>query len=207
MNLLNFAGKNNSASQKNLPSLFFFTDRKRFQDIFSVIKNLPQGAAVIVREYDLNYSDRLIFAQKVKLLTQKKSLKLIIGKDLSLAIKIKADGVHFSDHDLSWMNYLHYKKTSPRNFIFTCSAHQFSSLIKADKLALSAVFYSPIFPTKSHPDAKIIGVLQLAKTALKIKTPLIALGGINPGNIRLLKGCKISGIAGIDLVYLNSETK
>ncbi len=208
MNLLKnkkFSEKNNRLKLKNLPSLFFFTDRKRFKNIFSVIAKLPKGTAIVVREYDLDYQQRLIFALKVKSLALENSLKIIIGKNLSLALEIKADGVHFSDLDISWMNYLRHKNSARKNFIFTCSCHQVSSLIKAEKSGFDAVFYSPIFPTKSHLGQSSIGVLKLAKIALKIQIPIFALGGINHENISLLRGCKITGIAGIGLFESKSN--
>jgi thiamine monophosphate synthase len=187
--------------------LVFFTDRKKFDDIFEVINNLPKNAIVIVREYDLSYVKRLEFATKVKLIAAKKSLKVLAGKSLKMAIAIKADGVHFSDKDKFWSKYLYCKKIGRKNFIFSLSCHKIKSLKLAQKFNFDMVFYSPIFETKSHQDQKCIGISKFRKIALEnfysFGAPLYALGGISQANIGLLRGCKIVGVGGISqIIYL-----
>lgn len=76
-----------------------------------------------------------------------------------------------------------------------------NSLIQAQNSNLDAIFFSPIFPTKTHLDQKPAGILRLAKIALKSKIPLYALGGITLGNLKKLKNCRLKGIAGISIFY------
>lgn len=203
---------------KNLPALFFFTDRKRFADIFAVVGNLPQGTAIIVREYDLSDEKRLVFSQQIIKIAQVRSLKVLIGKDWQLAIKVRADGVHFSDLDLSlptlssqvkrWIVGCRRRSltsfrvagvNNAKNLLFTYSCHNSKSIVKAKKLGVDLIFYSPIFATKSHPNQKPLGTLQLRNIALKTSLPVYALGGINEKNIKQLKGCGIFGIGGISI--------
>ena len=194
--------KNFSVNQKALPKLFFFTDRKQFSDIFAVIESLPNfEAGIIIREYDLSCCQRVEFAKKIIEIARKKSLLVLIGKDLKMALELGADGVHFSDHDKLWKKYSAFK--TKKNFIFTCSIHNLKSLKKAYNSGFDALFYSPVFSTKTHLNQKPIGVMRLAKIALKSKIPLYALGGINLGNLRQLKNCCINGIAGISIFSLN----
>ena len=198
--------KNCRVNEKALPVLFFFTDRKQFPDIFEVIKSMPNaGAAIIVREYDLSHSDRTEFAKKIIKIAKEKSLLVLIGKNLKMALELKADGVHFSDHDNCWKKYSTLKLK--KNFIFTCSTHSSKSLNKSYKSDFYAVLYSPIFTTKTHLNQKSVGVLNLAKIALKSKIPLYALGGVNLSNLRQLKNCYISGIAGISIFSLKENEK
>jgi thiamine-phosphate pyrophosphorylase len=202
----NWAVKNNSASAKNLPAMFFFTDRKRVADIFNVIRNLPKNCAIIIREYDLIDDERLDFAKKIVAIAREKipqkSLKILVGKDWSLARKIKADGIHFSDFDPA-EEYSKHKlqshiKNHP-NFLFTFSCHSQKSAIKAQKSGCNLIFYSPIFITKSHPNQQSIGVIKLRNLATKNHLPIYALGGINQENIKLLVNCGIAGIGGIEM--------
>jgi thiamine monophosphate synthase len=241
--------KNKAKMAKNLPALFFFSDRKKFNDIFAVIGKLPYGCAVIIREYDLNYDERLEFARKIIEVARKnsrKKIKVLVGKDWNLTLKIKADGVHFSDLDgfkpriselqpsFRLPEPSQFSKLSPldksgfapqynsrlkadsysyrndgvesfkpntktKNLIITYSCHHPSSINKAKKLGANLIFYSPVFPTASHPNQKPIGTLQLRSIALKNSIPIYALGGINNENIKLLLNCCICGVAGISL--------
>lgn len=196
--------KNTRVNNKALPHLFFFSDRRQFSDIFATIKLLKNAsAAIIIREYDLDRKDRGEFAKKIIKIAKSKSLPVLIGKDLKLALELGADGVHFSDHDQKW--YKFKKIPLKKNFIFTCSIHAEDSLRKAEISGFDAIFYSPIFTTKTHPNQKPAGVKALTKIALKSKIPLYALGGITPDNIRQLRACKINGIGGISI--FNSKDK
>ncbi len=179
---------------KKLPKMFFFTDRNRVDDIFLVVKNLPKNSAVIIREYDLNSARRLDFASKVSAIAKQKSLKVFVGKDVNLAKKIKADGVHFSDRE-GFSKLINLDKS----FLVSYACHSEISVRKAQKTGCDLIFYSPIFPTKSHPDQKTIGSLGLRNLVAKTATPIYALGGIDENNLKILTNSNIAGIGGISI--------
>lgn len=182
---------------KNLPEMFFFTDRKRFikkEDIFSVVRNLPENTAIIIRDYDLKNDERFNFAKQIITIAHKKKLKTLIGKDWNLAEKVGADGVHFSDLDQNIVTL-----ESRHKMILSYSCHKPESIIKAEKLNVDLVFYSPIFLSSSHPNQQPVGVDGLNNFINQTKLPVYALGGINEKNIELLKNTNISGIGGISM--------
>lgn len=186
-----------SKAAKNLPALFFFTDRKKIPNWPEIVLHLPREVAIIVREYDLDESKRLNFIREIQKLTAVTQPKIIVGKSYSLAISSGADGVHYSDLDR--FNYKILPPYPKKNFIFTCSCHSELSLKKLQNKGFDMIFYSPIFATNSHPDSLPIGVAKLAKITNQTKIPIAALGGVNQDNIRqLLNGAKIQGIAGIN---------
>jgi thiamine-phosphate pyrophosphorylase len=186
---------------KNLPKMFFFTDRKRFDDIFKVVKNLPKNSAVIIREYDLNNAQRLDFALKISDIAKKKSLKVWVGKDWKLANKIKADGIHLSDREgFSWFRNFN------KNLLVSYACHSEKSVRKAQEFGSDLIFYSPIFSTKSHPKQKPIGSLKLRNLTSKISTPIYALGGVDEGSIKILANSNIAGIGGISIFISSKPT-
>ena len=184
----------------------FFTDRKKISNFEQIIKNLPKNSAIIIREYDLPKQDRKEFAKKIFALAKSRSdLKILIGKDIALALELKANGIHFSDFDKLPLQF--FKKNSfPKNFIFSFACHSESSIRKAKKLKPNLIFVSPVFPTTSHADAKILGLRNLAKISVQNKKqnyfPLFALGGINHKNLRILKKLPLQGFGAIDY-FLN----
>ncbi len=197
---------NLSKSCQALPSSFFFSDRKKVNNIHKIINNLPENAAIIIREYDLSYNQRLKFAQQIILNVRqkaaKKSLKVFIGKDWRLAIKTKADGVHFSDLKSDFLKQ-NYQPNLPllvrKKFLTSLSCHTLKSIKKAEKLQYNVAFYSPIFFTTSHPKQKTIGIYNLRKVTISSKIAIFALGGINKTNIKQLATTKICGIGGISI--------
>lgn len=155
---------------------------------------MPKNSAVIFREYNLKKPKRQELAIKIQKICQKYRHKFIIGKDLSLAKKLRADGVHFSDYDK-----VNYNKIA-KNMISTLSCHNLNSVKKAKIVDL--LFFSPIFFTSSHPEASPKGVLRLKKAQILSKKPIFALGGINEQNInKILDYC--DGIGGIEIFEEN----
>lgn len=200
MKLLSFSNKNFNKFSKNTifapknPQLFFFTDRKRFTDIFAIIKKLPKNTAIIIREYDLSYQNRIIFAKKIVKIARKNNLITFAAKSFKLYFEAKTDGIHFSDNDKSWQKYCNYKRNNPR-ILLSCACHNKKNLIKAAKKDFEFLFISPIFRTDSHPEAKEIGHLKLSRMILDIKyhSNIYALGGVNSRNLKLIKNSGIGG--------------
>jgi thiamine-phosphate pyrophosphorylase len=57
------------------------------------------------------------------------------------------------------------------------------------------VLLSPVFATRSHPDAKVLGPIRFRLLAARMGCPVIALGGIDP---RRAKGLGSAAWAAID---------
>lgn len=179
----------------------FFTDRRKISDFKKTIKDLPKNSIVIIREYDLVKEEREIFAKEISTLSRAKGFKILVGKDLILAQKIKADGVHFSDFDKIPLQIMRRK-----NLILSLACHSLKSVIKARKLRPEMVFISPIFSTSSHQDTKSLGLLYLAKILAKNRKtlPIYALGGVNSSNIKALKKLGITGFGAINFFSKSS---
>ena len=183
----------------------FFTDRKRCDNLITIIKKLPKNSAVIFREYDLEEEKREKLAREILLICKQKSHKIIIGKNLDLATEIKADGVHFSDNDILsskiFLQLRNNKKINSKNgtkFIFSFACHNFLSVVKCQKMPVDLIFISPIFATKSHEDLPTFGLQRLSRVLRFSKKPVFALGGINKKNIHIVKKLGASGFGGIE---------
>jgi thiamine-phosphate pyrophosphorylase len=193
---------------KPLPVSVFFSDRTKTPDIENTIRSLPKNSTIIIREYDLDIKTREDFAQNISFLARRLGLKVIVGKDILLAKKIKADGVHFSDFDHLPINLLQ-KDKFPKNFILSFSCHSLKSLLAAQKLKPDIIFISPIFPTQSHINIPALGIKSLAKFYYQIRNnlydtpPIYALGGITKANLPSIRKIGLSGFAAISLFLEN----
>ena len=89
-----FGAKNKRIkTTKTLPVSVFFSNRKSFNNFESLaftLQNLPRNAAIIIREYDLNTTQREAFAKDVIALARPLGIKILIGKNIPLAKKLKA---------------------------------------------------------------------------------------------------------------------
>lgn len=180
-----------------------FTNRRKISNFAEIITKLPKNAIIIIREYDLSKAQRLIFAKEIFKSAKKRSdLKILIGKDLNLALELKAHGVHFSDNDQLPLQI--NKKNLPKNFILSFACHHVLSLKIAEKIKADLAFLSPIFATTSHGDAKIFNHFNFVKIAVENKKKiyrkphLFALGGVNKQNLKTLKNLNLQGFGAID---------
>ncbi|HLD77337.1 MAG TPA: thiamine phosphate synthase, partial [Rickettsiales bacterium] len=172
----------------------FFSDRKRV-DLKKIAKNLPKNSAFIFREYDLAREKRQELAAEIFAICKKSGVKFLIGKDLDLAQKLGTDGIHFSDLDKIPVGA---HRMRPRNQapIISLSCHSLESLKNS---AFDVFFLSPIFATKSHINAKILGLKNLEKACKSCSKPIFALGGINEKNLQDIRNCGARGFGGIDI--------
>jgi thiamine-phosphate pyrophosphorylase len=181
---------NREAGAPPIPSLYFFTDPVRTPDIAAIAQRLPRGAAVVYRHFGAK--NRLATARQLARVCRARGLILLIGADERLAQSVGA-GVH-------WPERLAPPKRSQAPLV-TVSAHTREAVARACAIADACVL-SPVFPTKSSSSGEALGLFAAGQIAREAKLPVIALGGVNAGNARLLTGHGFAGIAGID-AFLN----
>ena len=78
-----------------------------------------------------------------------------------------------------------------------CSCHSEADLERAIREGMDYVFYSPVFPTRTHPEAIPLGLDHLAEICEAYPIPIFALGGINQENAEACMAVGADGIAGI----------
>jgi len=173
-------------------------------DFARIIEKLPKNSAIIIREYDLSACNREIFAKEIIRLTNGKSLKILIGRDIELAKKLGLDGVHFSDFSLqdNWeaIDKGLLRSDDKRNLILSFAAHSIASIDLAIKLPADMIFISPAFKSSSHLDIAPLGENKLREIALKYKNLdyLYPLGGIDSNNIKLIRELGFKSFGAID---------
>lgn len=191
----------NQKLKRNLPFCFLFSDCKKISDLKKVIVLMPKNSAIIIREYDLEKSERKEFAANINNLARKKQVLSFVGKDSNLALELNCDGIHFSDFDKISPNLL---KKYHQKFFISLACHSEKSLQKINNSILAkyvdVIFYSPIFATSSHENAKENGLRKFNKILRKSKKNIYALGGVSEKNLQnLLKEKRFLGFGGIDI--------
>ena len=176
--------------------LIYFSDIKSGHNFIEIISKLPQGSFFIYRQYQLDYNQRFQEANILIKYAIKYKIKFIIAKDIKLAKKVKAHGVHFSDKDNIKSHDLKMAKKD-KNFIISFAAHNIKTILKLKNYQIDLLFISPIFKTTSHPGQNNLGKIELIKI-LKIYKNILPLGGINKKNINFIIKNKIIGFGAID---------
>jgi len=176
--------------RKALPALLFFTDPVRTPDPEAVAARLPAGAAIVYRHFGA--PDAEVRALRLKAIARARGLKLMIGQDVVLAVRIGADGVHLPERLAH--RALALRRAHP-GWIVTSAAH---SLSVARRGAADAVVISVAFPSKSASAGAALGPIRLAALVRAAGRPAYALGGVNEKTARRLFDAGLVGLAAVD---------
>ena len=181
---------------KKLPRIIIVFNEKEFNKNFFLKLKIPNGAAILLRSYKIKGRKKI--AKQLLKFCKIKKLKLLISEDIKLARDINADGVHFPTYmvkkdiiNWSLINKIKIKK----NLIITTAIHNSKELENAQLFDFDAGLLSPVFPSKSHPNRKSLGIRKFSKLVDKSDLPIYALGGINAKNIKSLFQTDIIGYA------------
>ena len=142
--------------------------------------------------------------KKIRKITKKFSVKLIINDSPQIAKKVNADGCHLGQFDPSIIDA---KKILKKKIIgITChgSIKLINRAIKnsPDYIAVGSFFKSKLKPNAKKANSKII--IQIRK---KTKIPVVAIGGINDKNYKKLMSLGVNYIALSSFIWNNPFLK
>ncbi|MEP6600940.1 MAG: thiamine phosphate synthase, partial [Nitrospirota bacterium] len=108
----------------------------------------------------------------------------IVNDRCDVALAVGADGVHLGQEDLPVAEAR--ALLGPRMLI-GISTHNLVQALEAEALGADYLGFGPIFatPTKSHPEP-VVGIERLREVRARIRLPIVAIGGINAANIRMV---------------------
>ena len=109
---------------------------------------------------------------------------LIINDDLDLAIKIGADGVHLGKEDVTIAEAR--SRLGPGKIIGASCYNKVRYAIEAENQGANYVAFGAFFTSTTKPDAVIIPIDILCQAKQHLQIPIVAIGGINLGNIEEL---------------------
>jgi thiamine-phosphate pyrophosphorylase len=169
-----------------VPPLALMTDDERLPDPCAAAALLPKGSLVVVRARDP--LRRKTLAEKMLALARRRGLIVLIADDPALAAQLGADGLHLPERRAN--EAMHWRARHP-GWLISAAMHG----RRAPPPMLDLVFLSAVFSTPSHPGRCALGAARANLIASALTCPAYALGGIGPGNARLLHG--FAGIAAI----------
>jgi len=143
------------------------------------------GGGVVFRHHATSEERRRTIAGRVADVAQRRGLTLAVARDAMLAHELGADLVH--------------NPVGPTlGLPVSRSVHNEVEALAAAADGAVLVFVSPIYPTRSHPGAAVLGERAAARLARIARVPAYALGGVEPKQEQRLKRLGFAGWAGID---------
>ncbi|WP_106640384.1 thiamine phosphate synthase [Allosphingosinicella vermicomposti] len=172
-----------------LPRVWMMTDERQGDALWAALDRLPRGAGVVFRHYALPLRERRRLFERMKKVARRRGLLLVAAKPEGLRLH-SAVGVH--NHKRHVYSYVGQRP------VMTAAVHNMRELRRAQFMGADLIFVSPIFPTRSHPDARSLGIEGFSRLARAARVPVIALGGMDGDRYRELRRHGAYGWAGID---------
>lgn len=153
------------------------TDERLGDGLWVALKRLPRGSGVVFRHYATPARERRALFRRVLRVAKARGLLVVVAGDPAGA---GADGVH--------------NRRGPG--VMTAAAHDRGEAVAALRRGAHVVFVSPVFATRSHPGAEVLGARAARRVAQGMPVVTVALGGMDARGFRTLGG--FDGWAGID---------
>ena len=174
-----------------------------YNDLIEVLKYKKVGFFQLRLKKE-NFKKKLLIGKKIKKICKKYNVKFLINDDVNLSKKLDADGCHLGQKD---MNIFEARKLIGKKIIgITChNSIKLANIAvnnKADYIALGAFYSSKTKKVKYRAPTRILK--QVRKI---IKTPIVAIGGINSSNYKKLLLNKANFLAISGYIWKNKKLK
>ncbi|MBQ6417527.1 MAG: thiamine phosphate synthase [Synergistaceae bacterium] len=164
-----------------------------------VSEAISGGATTIqLREKNLGYEAFKYQALEIQSLCRENHIPFIVNDNVNLACDISADGVHVGQSDMEAGNV---RALIGAGKILGVSVRTAEEAIEAERKGADYLGAGAVFHTGSKDDAVDITHEALREICRAVKIPVVAIGGINAGNIHELGGSGIAGVAVISAIF------
>jgi len=193
---------------KNDLLLYAVTDRHWLEGrtLKEVVKESLDGGVTFVQLREKTLEDEIFLeeARELKELCKKYNVPFVINDNVDIAIAMDADGVHVGQSDMEAGDVR--AKLGPDKIIGV-SAENVEQAVLAEKRGADYLGVGAVFPTGSKEDAADVSYETLKAICEAVSIPVIAIGGINEGNVSKLAGSGIVGVAVISAIYAAKDIK
>jgi thiamine-phosphate pyrophosphorylase len=173
---------------KTLPALWLLSDARNDAGLERALLRLPRGSGFVYRHYHLPDPERFRRFRALRRIARARGHRVILADSALTAREWGADGIYGAPRSL-------YPRSA--GLIHLATAHDMAELGLAARLGADAVLLSPVFPTRTHPGARVLGPVRFRLLARQSALPVIALGGMSARKARALGWPRWAAIDGL----------
>ncbi len=183
-------------------SVYVITDRYIAGDhsILDVVRAAIRGGASVVqlREKTATTREMVELGQALHELTRQAGVPLIVNDRLDVALAIEAEGVHVGHDD---MPPAIARRLIGPDRILGVSPETLTEARQAERDGADYLGVGDVYGTPSKPDAGTpIGIEGLTEVVGAVSIPVVAIGGITPGNVGAVIEAGAAGVAVISAI-------
>ena len=176
------------------------------QDIVSIaIEAAEAGVDVIqYREKVLPKKGALSVAKRLREVTVAAGIMFIVNDDPALALGAEADGVHLGQEDIP-VDVA--RRILGRDKVIGISTHNIEEALDAGQMDVDYIGFGPVFHSVTKRVTSPHGLEGVRRIRDSVSMPVIAIGGIDQGNVSAVIRAGADGVAVISAVLSAPDVK
>lgn len=183
--------------------LYAVTDRRWLKPGESLTdvcaKVLDKGASFLqIREKDLDEGSFQQEAKELKALCSAYRVPFVVNDSVEIAMAIDADGVHVGQSDIKGRDI---RSMIGEDKILGITAGTVEEAQAAERAKADYIGVGAVFATGTKEKARNLSADRLREIAASVDIPVVAIGGINAGNIHQLENCGVDGAAVVSAIF------
>ena len=171
-----------------LPAIWLISDVRNDAVLENALRRMPRGSGFIYRHYHLSDPERWARFRALRRVAQACDHLVILADSALTATEWGADGIYGPPRSL-W--------PTRANLLHLATAHNLTEIGLANRLGADALLLSPVFATRSHPGASVLGAARFRLLARHSRPPVIALGGMDAHRAAALDWPRWAAIDGL----------
>lgn len=182
-------------------TLYLCTDRGLMSTdtLEEAVEQAVKGGCTVVqlREKDCSSRDFYETAKRVKEITDRYRIPLIINDRADIALAVDAAGVHVGQDDLP---VCAARRILGPDKLIGVSVGTLAEAVKAEAEGADYLGVGAMYATSTKEDAEVTTIEELKAIREAVKLPIVVIGGINKYTLENFKGYGINGLAVVSAV-------
>jgi len=182
------------------------SDGRSEENFLETVALACEGGVTLVqlREKEKSGLEYYELAMKVKSVTDRYGIPLIIDDRVDIALAIGAAGVHLGQSDLP---IAAARAVIGPDKIIGATAKTMEQALAAEAGGADYLGVGAIYPTTTKVITVLTPVATLSDIAKNARIPVVAIGGLNAGNLDVLRGSGADGIAVVTAIMNSPDLK
>jgi len=188
--------------------LYFITDSTSYdvdEFLFRVEEALKGGVTLMqLREKNRTTRGYIELAKAVHEISSRYNVPLIIDDRVDVMLAVDAEGVHLGAED---MDLATARRIIGKDKILGATAKTVEVAKAAYDAGADYLGVGAIYPTTTKVKTIITSVETLNDIVNAVPIPVNAIGGLNPGNMDVLRGINIAGVCAVSAIMKADSPK
>ena len=178
----------------------------RGRDPVEVARLALAGGAQVIQWRDKlrDKGEQIAQAQAVREICRVCRALFIVNDHVDLALALSADGAHLGQKDLP---ALLVRPWVPDGFLLGVSSNTVEEALRAERDGADYVAVGAIFPTNTKDVTRPASLERLREVKAVVNVPVVAIGGIDDGNVREVIAAGADAVAVISAVCLADDVE